>query len=134
MIVLLTLIGAGAGGWLPQEAAAASPAPKPPQDADDQLMVRLEPFLVNLADPSGKRYLKATFVLEVSSPQAVDEAKKKIAQIRDSVLLVLTGKTFDDIRSLEGKTLLRDEILKEINRILDQGKAKKVYFSEFVAQ
>ena len=60
--------------------------------------------------------------------------KKKGSQIRDSILLVVTSKSFDDIRPATGKTQLREEILEEINKVLEHGKARKVYFKEFVVQ
>jgi flagellar FliL protein len=94
----------------------------------------LDPFLVNLADLSGKRYLRATLEFEVSSPLGAEEMKTKTSRIRDRIILVLTSKNFDDIRTATGKGVLREEILNELNQILISGKARHIYFKEFVVQ
>jgi flagellar basal body-associated protein FliL len=38
------------------------------------------------------------------------------------------------VRSIEGKNFLREEMLLRINSLLVTGKAKSVYFTEFVVQ
>lgn len=117
-----------------QEAAAAATETPQQLPSEGPALVSLEPFLVNLADPAGKRYLRIAFDMEVNSPLAAEEMKKKGSQVRDSILLVLTSKSFDDIRPAAGKEQLREEILREINKILDHGKARRVYFKEFMVQ
>ena len=141
VILLVALISIGAGGWLlytrylplagHESTAAATEAPR---SQEGPTIVALEPFLVNLADPASKRYLRIAFDIEVSSPLGAEEMKKKGSQIRDSILLVVTSKSFDDIRPAAGKGQLREEILAEINKVLEHGKARKVYFKEFVVQ
>jgi len=60
--------------------------------------------------------------------------KKKTPQIRDSILLILTNKSYDDIRTTAGKGALREEIVAELNKILTSGKARKIFFKEFIVQ
>ena len=67
------------------------------------------------ADPSGKRYLRATFEFEVNPPQGVEEMKAITFQVRDRIILVLTSKHCDDIRTTTGKGALREEILNELD-------------------
>jgi flagellar protein FliL len=121
-----------------QEAIAApAEAPPPPESAprpEQSVPFALDPFLVNLADPSGKRYLRATFEFEVNPLQGVEEMKAITSQVRDRIILVLTSKHFDDMRTTTGKGALREEILNELNQILTSGKARHIYFKEFVVQ
>jgi flagellar protein FliL len=146
-LLVLMLINVGATGWMlysrrtgtihPEATAASVEAPPPsdPSPAPEQPMpFVLDPFLVNLADLSGKRYLRATLEFEVSSPQGAEEMKTKTSQIRDRIILVLTSKNFDDIRTATDKGVLREEILNELNQILISGKARHIYFKEFVVQ
>ena len=80
----------------------------------------LETFIVNLADPKGKRYLRLTMDLEM--------------EIRNTILMIIPTRTVEDIQSLEGKIALRDEIMTEMNNILKTGRVTNIYFTEFVVQ
>jgi flagellar FliL protein len=94
----------------------------------------LDTFIVNLADKSGNRYLRVTMALELETNQLEDELNKRLPQVRDSILMILPTKRFEDISSAEGKTALRDQILEKINSILVLGKITNIYFKEFVIQ
>ncbi|MBI5893157.1 MAG: flagellar basal body-associated FliL family protein [Deltaproteobacteria bacterium] len=94
----------------------------------------LEPFIVNLMDNTGTRYLKITIQLEMDKQEAVEEVKARTPQIRDAVLVLLSSKTYADIGTVQGKYQLRDEVIARVNQILKDGKAKTAYFTEFVVQ
>lgn len=148
VLVVLALLNMGASGWLvysqshsaAHQEATASPIEALPAEqsnsvqAEETTLAALDPFIANLADPSGKRYLRATFEIEVSPPVVVEEMHKKTAQVRDSMLLVLTSKSYEEIRTAGGKGALRDEIVAELNKILSSGKARQVFFKEFIVQ
>lgn len=119
--------------------------------------------VVNLADPGGRRFLKATITIEVPPldfffPAEVVEATatpaaegaaavedprtaefttlvdNKMPIINDILNTLLTSKTFDQIYTVEGKEALREEIKKEINARLPELGVIAVYFTEFVVQ
>lgn len=94
----------------------------------------LETFIVNLADKGGNRYLRVTMDLELGIPDLESEIKKRLPQVRDSILMILPSKSFADISSIEGKIALRDQILETLNGFLVQGEVTKIYFKEFVVQ
>ena len=94
----------------------------------------LDTFIVNLADKGGKRYLRVSIDLELGNPEMQEEIVKRLPQVRDSILMILPSKRFDDIRSMDGKVALRDEILETLNGFLTQGQITKIYFKEFVVQ
>ena len=54
--------------------------------------------------------------------------------MRDLLLTLLTSKLFAEIRTPEGKALLRDEIINRMNRALNKDLVKAVYFTEFIVQ
>lgn len=91
-------------------------------------------FIVNLNDPSGRRYLKVRAELELSQPEASKQVERMLPQLRDTMILALTSKTYEDISSTEGKVKLRHELLEQLNRDLGNGFLKTVYFTEFVVQ
>ena len=98
------------------------------------VMFPMEPFLVNLARSNGKQFLKVTLTLELSAAEVHPEIQANSQKIVDSVLLLLSSKTFEDVISLQGKFKLKDEITTRVNRFLVMGHVKEVYFSEFIVQ
>ena len=105
-----------------------------PDHPEDTEMVELDPFVVNLADPLGRRYLRATIEVETVDSNAAEDLQDKQAQVRDSVLMLLSSKTFEDIRAMDQKIQLRHEIVERLNQVIGQGRVVKVYFTEFVVQ
>lgn len=96
-------------------------------------MVPLDPFVINLADPE-VRYLKISINLEADSEQVKEEANNRMPQIRDTILMLMTSKTSEDVKDVGGKLKLQDEIVSRVNHYFSKGKIKAVYFTEFVMQ
>ena len=94
----------------------------------------LDTFIVNLADKGGNRYLRITMDLELGIPELESELDKRLPQVRDSILMILPSKRFEDISPVAGKIALRDEILKTLNGFLARGEITNIYFKEFVVQ
>ena len=94
----------------------------------------MEAFVINIAETNGERYLKLVIQLEVSDPDVVKELDQLKPRLRDSILDLLTSKTYKDLMDLAGKQRLREEIAGRINNILQRGKVTKVYFTDFVVQ
>jgi flagellar FliL protein len=94
----------------------------------------LEPFIVNIYDGQELRYLKVKIELEMVSPAIKAEIDGRLAPIRDSILILLSAKTLRDIEDVQGKNMLKDEILGAINKNIPPGKIAKVYFTDFVVQ
>lgn len=94
----------------------------------------LDTFIVNLADKGGTRYLRVTMDLELGNSDLEDELHKRLPQVRDSLLMILPSKRFEDISTVQGKTALRNEMLEALNGYLGQGKITNIYFKEFVVQ
>jgi len=97
-------------------------------------LLPLDPFLANLADEDGRRYLKATLQVEFFGRRVPDDFNARVPQMRDLLLTLLTSKLFAEIRTPEGKALLRDEIINRMNRALNKDLVKAVYFTEFIVQ
>jgi flagellar protein FliL len=97
-------------------------------------MYALEPFVVNLMDPRGKRYLKVQIEIELRSPEAVERAARTNPKLRDTVIMMLTNLTFEDVMTPEGKILIRDELLQRFNQDMRPDRVSNIYFTEFVVQ
>ncbi|MCX7724520.1 MAG: flagellar basal body-associated FliL family protein [Thermodesulfovibrio sp.] len=94
----------------------------------------LEPFVVNLMDQGGSKYLKVSVQIELSNAKLLEQAKNKTPQIRDAIITLLTNKTSDELITPEGKLLLKDEIKQRVTQILGEGTVINVYLTDFVMQ
>ncbi len=97
-------------------------------------LVSIPPFLVNLADPQGRRYLKLALDIEVKDKIAADQLNKNMPKVKDSLLLLLSSKTYEDLASLENKILLKKEIVERLTLVLGEQKVLRVYITEIVIQ
>ena len=104
------------------------------QPVAKKIIYPLKTFVVNLADPGGKRYLRVDMVLELSESRVAGKIKENLPQVRDKILMILPSKTFNDVRNLGGKTALKNEIMDELNSFLQNGGITNLYFQEFVVQ
>jgi flagellar protein FliL len=96
----------------------------------------LNSFVVNLQDKTGvgKRYLKLTMQLEVGKEDDKLLIGNHNAQIRDTVLLLLSSQSLKEINTMEGKLELKQTLLSRMNQILGDSVVRGIYFTEFVVQ
>jgi flagellar FliL protein len=155
IILLVLLLGVlGGGGWFgykyfiakkaataegaPAEAGAAGEAGKAGgkegEKAAKTEIVTLPTFVVNLADPLGRRYLKLTVDVEMADQKAAEELRGSEPKVRDAIILLLSSKTFADLSSVESKILLKNEIVERLNQVVAGNKVLRVYFTEMVIQ
>lgn len=129
---VLLLGAAGAAGWyfLGQKGAAKPAEAKPVTLA----IWPMDPFIVNIAEAGGDRYLKLVIQLEVSDKAISAELDQLKPRLRDTILDLLTSRAHKDLVDLAGKQRLREDIAGRINNILSKGKVTKVYFTDFVIQ
>jgi flagellar FliL protein len=144
-VMMLLMLGLGGGLFMmwnqlstlnAQSTANASEQPGQGESLEQPLgpIFSLETFIVNLADKGGNRYLRVTMDLELGNSDLEDELNKRLPQVRDSLLMILPSKRFEDISTVQGKMALRDEVLETLNGFLAQGKITNIYFKEFVVQ
>lgn len=94
----------------------------------------LDTFIVNLADAGRSRYLRVTMDLELAQSADAGKLNERLPQVRDSILMILPSKQFDDIAGMEGKIALRDEILAKLNSLFGYNVVTNIFFTEFVVQ
>ncbi|WP_272699165.1 flagellar basal body-associated FliL family protein [Desulfovibrio sp. Fe33] len=146
IIIVVLLAGLGVGGYFgytmfiaapdentaAQNDAAGDPA-QPAEQLEGQI-VALPTFLVNLADPLGRRYLKLGVEVEVRDGDAQAALTKYEAKIKDTLLLLLSSKTYDGLSTMQAKVELKQEIADRLNQIIGNGGVLRVYITEMVIQ
>jgi flagellar FliL protein len=138
------LLGGGSkGGETAEERGREVPAKaesepqsgeKTAQVSKPGVMFDLDPFIVNLADQPEIRYLKIVVKLEVESELVAADLSARVAQVRDTVLVLLSSKDVNSVRTPQGKFQLRDEITQRVNGLLPKPGIRAAYFTDFVVQ
>ena len=97
------------------------------------IVYSLDPFTVNLADEED-RIVQVKVSLEMIDENGIEEVVSMGAHARDAIVLILNGKNFVDLQSIQGKLFLKDEITVALNKQLKRSFIKDIYFSRFVLQ
>ncbi len=146
IILVVLLIALGVGGYFgytlfiaaPEEESATEETTdneeQPPLESLEGTLVPLPVFLVNLADPLGRRYLKLGLEVEARDPEAQAALGKNEAKIKDTLLLLLSSKTYDSLSTMKAKMELKQEIADRLNQIIGKGGVLRVYITEMVIQ
>jgi len=101
-------------------------------DFKDRTMVHLGDFTANMSmgERAGK-YVRIKLSARVENSSVSDEMKEKNIVIRDSVISVLSAKTFSQISTPQGKERLKNDMLGRINARLGEGEVQELYFTKF---
>lgn len=91
----------------------------------------LEAFLVNIVSEQGQKFLQMQMELELDSAGLEDELTLKRPAIRDAIILLLTSRTFAELKDRDGMRKLRADLKKSINGLLKTGNVKEIYFTQF---
>ena len=119
---------AGGHGGGAEGGEGAAPVPTGP------MTVELKPFTTNLNEPSGRRFLKVTMGMEVDDQAGSDELNRVMPDVQDSILILLSSQSVEDISTVDGKERLRSQILLRTNSFMKENKVRKVKYSEFIIQ
>jgi len=138
IVLASTVLLLGVGGffgwkWYAARKVASETTQKPEEMS---IVYPLKSFIVNLADKKGvgKRYLKVTMEIEVAGDEQKALVNHKVAQLRDTILLMLSSRTIEEITSMEAKLELKQMLLARMNRAVGKDVIQRIYFTEFVVQ
>ena len=139
MIGGVVLALAGGGYYYKTQAAAheeEAPAKKEVSPKERGL-VSFDPFVANLADEGGQRFVRVTVQLVVADAlQATEmtEIPVMAMQARAIILELLSMQLADTLVTPEGKIALRQAIAERVAEALHEIEVVDVLFSDFVVQ
>lgn len=116
------------------EGEAAQPAlPKP------AIYYPMKPtFNVNFAVRGRQRFLQVELTVMARDKKVIDAVELHQSMIRNALIMLIGGQVFEELQSAEGKELLRQQCLQEIQRLLQQEIGEpgieQVLFTNFVMQ
>lgn len=132
VVLILVIGGAGAGYYFFMKPAAKKAVVQVQPVIGT--VYPMDPFIINLQDNQGERYLKLVMQLEISDPVGIKELDMLKPKMRDNILDLLSAKTYKELMDVGGKQRLREEIIMRLNSIVSTVKISKIYFTEFVVQ
>lgn len=95
-------------------------------------------FVVNFQDNSAIRFLQVTIEVMSRDPLAIEAVKTHMPVIRNSLVLLFSSQTPENIMTREGKEKIRTDALKEIQKVMTEQTGspsiEAVYFTGFVMQ
>ncbi len=94
--------------------------------------VPLDYFLVNLAEDQGQKLFKVQMEFDVDSVEVQEEINKRMPQVRDIIIILLSSKSYNQISTPKGKERLKEEIRDTVNSFLTKGRINKVLFTQFI--
>jgi flagellar protein FliL len=141
IIIVLNVVVLGAGGaafFLGGDSAKSDKA----EATNDVMMefdgaptiVSFKPFIVNLNDAGGSRYLKVACKVEVPGEKGVEIIEGRKAALRHRVILFLSEKSYGDIAGKGKKAKIQKALIGELNAELRAPLVRNMYFTEFVIQ
>jgi len=97
------------------------------------------PFVVNFENRGSMRFLQVSIEVMTRDPLTVELIKQHDPKLRNDLLMLLGGQTYETISTRDGKEKLRGEALQTVAGVIaaEGGKADKVeqlYFTSFVMQ
>lgn len=126
ILVVVLLAGGGGAAWFfmmrgnaDEEEQETKASTKPP------VFLPIDQFTVNLQPEEGQQFLQVAMTLKVVDQQIADNIKAVMPEVRSRVLLLLSSKKPSQIGTVDGKGVLADEIIHEIEQTMPVEKKKK---------
>lgn len=120
IIAVVALALAGGGGWFmmskkksedAEEEVAHAPAKTGPPT-----YLAVEMMVVNLADPGGEKVAQVGVTLELTDAKVTEKVKPYLPSIKNSILMLVSQRTAEELLQREGKEKLAEDIFKEASR------------------
>jgi flagellar basal body-associated protein FliL len=129
-VLLLVALAVGVGIWSRGGSGAEAPAgPAGPQKG----VLHLETFVLNLADPGQRSYLRVGIDLGLAREIGRHETVP-VGPVRDTILTVLSESKVDELITVGGKAKLKEDLLRALQARAPGLGVEEVYFTEFLIQ
>ncbi len=128
-IIAALVLVLGAGGYFGMKGGGGSAAAEEEPEIKLGESAPIGEFLVNLSD--GRSYLRAAVALQFDDQTDTHKLDHDMPVIQDAILMVLSSKSLEEVRTLDGKKKLKWEIASRVNHSLHaahaahDGKKKK---------
>lgn len=123
---------------LPEEMLAEEeevPEEEAVEEIPPPIYIPLEPFVINFLQDGALRYLQVTMELMSRDQLIVDQVNASLPEIRNSLIMLMSDYSYDQLSSREGKEQIREAIPVEVNSIIEhEDGVESVFITGFVMQ
>jgi len=149
IVLITTLLGLSYSGMLPleyfgmevsqsdEEHGEDSVAP-PSTSSETHYLPIDPPFIVNFTHLGALRYLQISIEIMYPQEDIIDRVIEHMPAIRNSLILLLSDQPYEKLSTLEGKEVLRGEMVAAVNQIVYRGSVVEfpgeMFITNFVMQ
>jgi len=94
----------------------------------------LEPIVVNLFDPTGRRYMQIQLALALPSKKYEEEIKKFEPVLKDTIITVLSAMTPEEALQPQAKEQIKKELLEKLNEVLGKHIIMGIYITQYIVE
>ncbi|HTY83628.1 MAG TPA: flagellar basal body-associated FliL family protein [Silvibacterium sp.] len=131
LVPVAILMAVGLWFWV---ARGAGPAPAPDPEKRIKCTLHLDTFVLNLADPDQRSYLRVGIDLGLNRDAKQGEDAVPVAEVRDIILGVLAQGKVDELLTADGKARLKENLLHALQDRAPELGVEEIYFTEFLIQ
>lgn len=95
-------------------------------------IVKIEIIEIELGDLGGEKAFKVGIAFKIDQQELRDEIIRRNSQIKNTVSILIKSKTYEELQGIDGKILLRNEIVKQLNKILETGRIVNLFFYKYL--
>jgi flagellar FliL protein len=112
----------------------AAPEKKEHQEGEPTELFTVADLVVNPAGTEGTRFLSASIGFETYSKHTLELMEKREHLVRDALITILGSKTIDQLSDPKQKEIIRFQIKKRTEQLLQVDDLAAVYFTQFILQ
>jgi flagellar FliL protein len=94
----------------------------------------IEPFVVNLNEPGGSRFLRIGVSLEMGDEKHREVVESRMVPLKDVLISELSSLDVEQISSKRDKERLREDLLESVQGVTSRAAVRQIYFTEFMVQ
>lgn len=112
------------------------------EEMGETFNAKIESLVLNITDAKGRaKLMKLSFTLKTTEPTIEAIVEKNKDQIIDSVIRQVSARSSEELLTVSGKAMLKEEMMEEINNILNESTneedvkrdaLKNIFFTTFV--
>jgi len=156
-LIVILLLAVGGIGYLlyskgildpqtPQQAGQEQVAEQKQAEAEEEgaekFNANIDNLVLNVSDAKGRsKLMKMSFTVHTTEPTIESQIEKNKAQITDIVIKQVSARSSEELLTVGGKAMLKEEMIEEINNIINDNAGdeeikkdciKDIFFTSFV--
>jgi flagellar FliL protein len=101
---------------------------------DSFVTYQMEELVINPAQTNGQRYLLVEIGLELYTDEHISLLEKNKLKLKQDMIEALSARTIPQLTTSEGRDILREHLIRIINRSIGQPSVRNLYFTKYVMQ